>query len=189
MRDWTEALILRRTSETSTLLPLATDGWLVDDSTGEVRVARGENAPTPSMSWVPNARTAFALRQLKGMCAQVPLRVAIDMLGSGTKLEWEDTSVCHFVHDDPRRDLWVSASFHGSDSAAVASLQAQSAIPLARLGDAATLMLDAKGKCSTIGASRSTWTFHVSACGDGFAVVGDSARLGPLARRVLGERH
>jgi hypothetical protein len=189
MRDWTEALILRRTSEPSRLLPLATDGWLVDDSTGEVRAARGEDARTPSMSWVPNARTAFALRQLKGMCAQVPLRAAVDMLGLETKLEWEDTSVCHYVLDDPRRELWVSASSHGSDSAAAASLQAQSAIPLASLGDAATLMVDAKGKCSTISASRSTWTFSVSACGHGFAVVADSARLRPLARQVLGEWH
>jgi hypothetical protein len=188
MRNWTEALILRRTSAAASLLSLPNDGWIIDDSTGEVRAANRDDARAPSVSWVPDAQTAFALRQLKGMCAQVPLRAAIDLLGAGTKLESEDASVCHFVQQDPRHELWVSASSHDSDSAAVAWLrQAQSAIPLARLGDAAILMVEPKNRCTTIGAARSTWTFYVSACGDGFAVVSDSTRLKPIARQVLGE--
>lgn len=189
MRDWTEAVILRRLSTTASLISLGgADGWVVDDSTGEVGPTRALAGRTSLSSWVPDARTAFGLRQLQGMCAQVPLSAAISLLGSGTRLADEDASVCHFVHQDPQRDLWVSASSHASDSAAVAWLrQAQRATSLAGLGDAANLMLQAKTRCSTIGAARSTWTFYVSACGDGFGVPSDSARLRPISRQVLGE--
>jgi hypothetical protein len=188
MRDWTEALILRRTSATSPLLPLPKDGWIIDDSTGKVRAANRDHPTGPSISWVPDARTAFALRQLKGMCAQVPLREAIDLLGVGTKLDYEDASDCHFIQQEPRHELWLSARSHDNDSTAVAELsRGQRPMPLASLGDAAILLVDQKTSCTTIGAARSAWTFYVTACGDGFGVVGDSTRLKPIARQVLGE--
>lgn len=187
IRSWTEALIRRRATAPP-LLARTSDGWVVDDSTGDVYPVHGDIPRTPSASWVPDAPTAFALRRLKGMCAQVSLMDAIGVLGPGTKLESEDTSVCHFSQGAKRRDLWVSAYSHDSDSAAVASLrQAPGAVPIAALGDAAILWLDAKGKCSTIGGARSLWTFMLSACGEGFGVPSDSIRLRALAQQVLGE--
>jgi len=189
MREWTEALILRRTHAPPPLSPLAGSGWFVDDSTGQVWEGRGLDGQRSSASWAPNARTAFALRQLKGMCAPLSLTEATDLLGSGTKLEDEDTRVCHFVRENPHRDLWLSGFPHASDSAAIAWLhQAQRAIPLAALGDAANLMTQSNSHCGTVGAVRSSWTFYVSACGDGFGVTPDSARLRPLMARLLGLR-
>jgi len=187
MRDWTEALLDHRAPPSSSGAPRADAGWLVDDSIGVVRATR-EITRAPNTSWVPDARTAFALRQLEGMCAQLPLTAATDMLGGGTKLDSEDTSVCHYVHDAPHRDLWASASSSPSDSAAMSLLRrAPGAIPLAGLGEAAELMIETKQRCGTIGAVRSSWVFYVTACGDGFGTAGDSSRLRAISRRVLGE--
>lgn len=189
MRPWIAAIIDRRTSaESSALTPVQIErGWLMQDSTAAVTQSASSGAPE-QVSWLPDIGTAFAVRQLRGMCTAIDLRDATSVLGRGTRLESEDTTVCHYTVAEPRRDLWLSATSHPSDSAAVAWLaQAKRATPLMKLGAAANLLIESRANCSTVGVARSVWTFFVSACGAGLGAASDSVRLRPLAKQLIGE--
>jgi hypothetical protein len=189
MRPWIATIIDRRTSsESSALQPVRlARGWFMHDSTATVTQSLSSDTQRQT-SWLPDIETAFAVRQLKGMCAAVDLRAATELLGPGTHLEAEDMSVCHYTVAEPRRDVWLSASSHGSDSAAVAWLaQARRATPVGGVGTVAHLLVEPRSNCSTLGAVRSVWTFYVSACGAGFGLAADSLRLRSLAKQLIGE--
>ena len=189
MRLWTESVIDLRTSRESQALRSIeiSRGWLIGDSTAVV-TPYSSSERMPNASWMADAGTALAVRQLGGMCAGVGLREATSLLGPGTRLESEDTAVCHYAVADPKRDLWLSANSHASESGAIAWLaQGQRAMPVGELGAAANFFVSSRTDCSTLGAARSAWTFFVSACGAGFGRVADSSRLRPLAKRLIGE--
>jgi hypothetical protein len=190
MRSWTEAVIDQRTSPGWPMpRPVQTaTGWLVEDSTFAVTPSAGPIAPTREASWLPNVVTAFAVRELAGMCAAVDLHNATALLGPGTRLESQDINACHYALDDPHRDLWLSGGATSSDSAAVAWLaRAQRATPLAGLGAAANFFINSRTNCSTLGVAKSARTFYVSACGAGFGLAADSVRLRPFAKKLIGE--
>lgn len=184
MRPWIEAIVEQHASSSS---PSA--GWLVDDSAVMLSPATALTGSPARASWLPGAKAAFAVRQLAGLCAAVGLSDATTLLGEGTRLVSDVVNECHYTHTDPQRDLWLSASSHGSEAGAIAWLaQAQRSIPLADIGTAAHLVASARSSCSTIGAVRSEWTFFVSACGPGLGLDSDSTRLRPLAKQLIGER-
>jgi len=188
MRKWAEAMIRRRAGSAGRLSPFEfADGWLVSEPVGEAAAVRDFHGDVRSASWLPDAPTAFAFRQLSGMCAPVGQPRAAALLGDGTKLEAEDTEVCHFVLDQPKRDLWLSVYTTATDSAAVAWLKNSArAVPLSGIGSFANFLAQPKQHCSTVGGARSVVAFFVSACGDGFGVAPDSSRLVPMLRRLMG---
>ena len=190
MRPWVESIIDQRTSlDSPALRSVQIDrGWWLVDSTAAVNASTTLGRRPSEASWLPNGTTALAVRQLKGMCASIDLRDATRFLGPGTRLVAEDPFACHYATASPQRDLWLSGNAHASETAAASWLaQGPQAAPLTELGSAAKIFVSTRTSCSTVGAVKLSWTFFVSACGDSFGTVTDSARLRPLAKKLIGE--
>lgn len=192
MRQWTEAMIdLRVRSGSRELMSLERNrGWVVESSAPLIARIASPATDAISTSWVPNEYVALGLRQLAGACASVGLPLATELLGSGTVVANEDSEVCKFTQASTQRELWVSAPRQLSDSAAVRQLRTALPAQVRRAvsvgGPEAWVVTDSTRKCSTAGSTRRAWVFLVTACGSGFGVASDSAKLAPLMRRAMG---
>ncbi len=194
MRSWTEALIGARMGATAgTRAPsliLRDSGWYLSRSTYETAAARDFHAPASDANWLPTEIIALGFRQMAGMCATAGLQVASALLGAGAQVSAEDTSVCRYSLANPKRDLWLSANRMATPARATQQLHASLPDSVTRTvavgNTTGRFAADANGACSTVGVTRQVWIYLVTACGDGFGVPADSAKLIPIAKRAAG---
>ena len=129
---------------------------------------------------------------MAGMCATAGLQVASAILGAGARVSGEDSSVCRYSLANPKRDLWLSANRMATPAHATQQLYASLPDSVTRTVAVGNTMgrfaADANGACSTVGVTRQVWIYLVTACGDGFGVPADSAKLLPIAKRAAGFR-